>query len=312
MVYTSLLMLAGGLILMFFSSKMAIRYAIGISESLALGRFAVGFIFIAMTTALPEIFVSVSSILHGEPGLAVGNALGSVFANLSIILGLAVLLGGTMRLRRTDLGGLVEILFVSSLVSVFILQAGSLSVVQGLILLALFVLFINRIKREKIPMERKPDFFAFLGSLAKFLPSVAFLLLSSELIVRGAVDIVQSLFLKPEFIGLTLVAVGTSLPELAVGVRSIRAGEYALGLGDLFGSSVIDITFIMGFIALLNPVPVNLAPVSGVLPFMLFAILINWYLLSKGGHVTRQVALFLIVLFFAFLLEQIGILTLFA
>ncbi|QQG39852.1 MAG: sodium:calcium antiporter [Candidatus Aenigmatarchaeota archaeon] len=311
MVYQSIALLLGGLVIMFFSSKWAIRYAIGISESLALGRFAVGFIFIAMTTTFPELVVSISSTLHGEPGLAVGNALGSVLANLTLILGVAVLVGGTMRLRKDHIGDQIEVLFVSALVSIFLLQAGSLSILQGLILLVLFAFFVNKVRRGGIPMKAKPDILVFFGHFARFIASVAVLLISSEMIVRGSIQMVEAYAFAPEFIGLTIIAVGTSMPELAVGIRAIHSKEYALALGDLVGASVIDLTLIMGIVALLNPVPVNLAHVSGVMPFILAAILANWYFLSKRINITRKIAFLLVCLFLLFLLEQIGILTLF-
>ncbi|MBI4017590.1 MAG: sodium:calcium antiporter [Candidatus Aenigmarchaeota archaeon] len=311
MAYESIAMFIAGFALMFFSSKWAIKYAIGISESLGLGRFAVGFIFIAITTASPEIFVAISSTLHGSPGLAVGNALGSVIANLTIVLGAAVLIGGTMKLHDGNLGDLIEILFVSALVSVFLLQTGTLSLIQGFILFTLFIFFINKIKHERIQIENKRDVFAFFGYFSRFIAAVSLLILSSELIVRASVSIAESLAVTPEFIGLTVIAVGTSLPELAVGVRAIRAREYALGLGDLFGSSVIDLTLVMGLVAMLNPVPVDLEPVRGAMPFMLTSVLISWYLLSKGRDVDRQTALALLALFTLFVLEQIGIVTLF-
>ena len=303
--------MAAGLVLMFFSSKYAIRYAIGISESLALGRFAVGFIFIAVTTASPELFIAISSTLHGEPGLAVGNALGSVFANLTIILGAAVLIGGTMVLKKDHLGDLIEILFVSALISLFLIQAGKLTTFQGLILVVLFIFFINKIKREKIPTKTKPDVFVLFNRLTRFLPAVALLVVSSELIVRASIDIVSAYGLSPEFIGLTIIAVGTSLPELAVGIRSIHAKEYALALGDLFGSSVIDLTLVMGTVALLNPVPVDLVHVGGVMPFMMASILAAWYLLSEQRSITRKIAILLISMFVIFILEQIGLFVLF-
>lgn len=301
-----------GLVLMSISSRWAVKYAIGLSQALALQRFAVGFIFIAIATTFPELFVSLSATFHGEPGLAVGNALGSVFANLSIILGMAVLIGGTLKLRKGRLGELIEILFVSSLASLFLIQTGSLTYLQGLILFALFAVFIVNVKKERIEMGHRMPLMIFFRSFLLFILSVAVLLVSSDMIVRSAVAIVAEVGVVPEFIGLTVIAIGTSLPELSVAIHSIKSKEYELALGDLFGASVIDMTFIMGLIAMLNPVPINLLHVSGVLPFMLTAIMANWYLLSRGLNVTRRVAFALIGLYAVFILEQIGLVTLFA
>lgn len=304
------LMLLAGLLVLYKSSRWVVEYSVRISEVLKVGTFTVGFIFVAITTSLPELFVSVFSTLKGEAGLAVGNVIGSNISNLTLVLGLCVFLGGTIYLEKRDVLELVEILFISSLVPLFFLR-GYLGTIHGVVLIALFLFFLKKLFGERrIPGPPKK------GNLweifVKFFFSIGILLAASEVVVRNAIDLSYTFNLSPEFIGITAVALGTSLPELSVDLRSVKEKRYNLALGDLFGSCIMNITLVLGLTSLLNQIPLDLRPFYGSIPILLITTMSVWYFLDRNNKITKTEAGALFLIYALFILQELGILVLFS
>ncbi|HVL87134.1 MAG TPA: hypothetical protein VM681_03865, partial [Candidatus Thermoplasmatota archaeon] len=143
-------------------------------------------------------------------------------------------------------------------------------------------------------------------SLLLFFGAAALVLAASELVVRSSVSLLAATGVSPEVLGLTVVAVGTSLPELSVLAQAIRAGEHDLALGDLFGACTVNLTLILGAVAVVGGGPVDLAPLSGAVPFLLAGILLWWYLLVRNRPASRRLAILLIAAYAAFALQQLG------
>ena len=145
----------------------------------------------------------------------------------------------------------------------------------------------------------------------KFIISVSILLVSSRLMVYSALEITDALLLTPTFVGVILVSLGTTLPELSVELRAVKQKEYALAMGDLFGSSVTNVTLVLGVASILNPVNIDVTPLFTLLPFLFGGILIAWYSFSRYGKIDRRTGIILLALYFVFLLEELGLISLF-
>jgi len=226
-----------------------------------------------------------------------------------LILSLICIFGGTIHIKKEESSGLIELLFITSLLTIIIFQIGGLSLTHGLILVIFFGYLARKLyKSGKIDKKafnyvEERSWKVFL----KFILSVSLLLISAKLIVYSALQIAEILSLTATFIGVTIVAFGTSLPELAVDLRAVKKREYNLAIGDLFGSATTNITLGLGILSIMSPGKIDLRPLAGLLPFLLTSILVVWYLSSKNEKIIRHDTIILITLYILFLLSLAGI-----
>ena len=303
-------LLAISLLLIALVSERAIRYVIALSKFLGLSEMAAGFILLSVMTSLPELSVSTLAASMGEGGLSVGNVLGSNVANLTIIIGLAVLLSKTaIRVKAESQKELVQFLFISSVIPLFIIQRGSLGPVLGIVLLTLFIYFGVTVSRKT--GKNEPD--AMIKKKVpgmiwlKFAISVALIILFSKLTVDSSVEIAESIGLPPSIIGATIVGLGTSLPELATTAQALKEKLFGMALGNLLGSCITNITLILGLSSLISFSEVNVLAVESIMFYVLISSLSVWYMIGTGERISRRGALFLCLVYIVFVLQQIGV-----
>jgi len=306
----SIPILVFSLLLIGVLSDRIIRCVLVISKGLGLSEIAAGFVLLSVVTSLPELSVSALAAISGEGGLAVGNVLGSNVANLTIIIGLAVFFSKTMvSLKGESQKELVQFLFISSIIPLFIVQRGTLSPVLGLVLLILFGYFSLVVSRktgkiESLEKVKKGDL-ALAG--LKFLVSVVLVILLSKLAVDSAIDIADSVGLAASIIGATVIGLGTSLPELATTIQALKKCLFGMALGNILGSCITNVTLILGVSSLLSFSEVNVLAVENIMFFVLLSSLTMWYLVSFNERINRKAALVLCVIYILFVLQQIGI-----
>ena len=290
-------------------SDRIIRYVLVISKAIGLSEMAAGFILLSVITSLPELSVSIVASLSGEGGLSVGNVLGSNVANLTIILGLAILVARkTITLKGQSNKELVQFLFLSSMIPLFIVQRGSLGPVLGIVLLVLFAYFGVTISRkagttvlEETPQQQKEEKMAFVG--IKFLVGVALIILLSKFAVDSSVDIANFVGLPTSIIGATIIGFGTSLPELATTIQALKQGLVSMALGNLLGSCITNITLVLGVSSLLSFSEVNVVAVQSIMFYVLLSSLSVWYMVSSTERLTRKSAIFLCLIYGIFILQ---------
>ena len=286
--------IAAGMVLLVLGGEFLVRGASSLARRLGISALVVGLTVVSAATSAPELAVTIGAVMRDDPGLAVGNVVGSNIVNVLLILGLAALvipLTVKQRLVRFDLP-----LMVALSVAVLLLSLdGRISVVDGLILfcvtLAHVVMTVVISRRgAKIPVdapvlgvvsaatgpagktEVKPAD-SFGKSLLLVLLGVALLVSGATLLVEGAVNIADSLGVSSLVVGLTVVAVGTSLPELATSIIAVRRGEGDLAVGNVVGSNIFNIGLVLGLPAVisLEGIPVSPAAVAFDMPVMLAA-----------------------------------------
>jgi cation:H+ antiporter len=329
MVYTSLLLLAFGIIIIYKSSEWVIRYSVYLSKILGVSTLVIGFILVSISTSLPEIFVTLFAGLEGEANLAVGNILGSNLFDLNIIIGLTTLFIGSIYMKRKETLHLIELLFITSAITMVIFSIGRLTILHGVMLLMLFSYMIMKLYRggkiereileEEIPflpkerrgllsfLRKHSGFLVFL----KFLLSIAVLLGGTKILVDSAIDLAAGLGITTAFLGATVVALGTSIPELSVSFAAVNKKHYALAMGDLLGSAVTNITLVFGILSIINPVPLDMISIAGILPFLVISTLLVWYSFSRQGKITKKEGIILLLLYAGFILEQMGVIAVF-
>ena len=291
-------------------SERVIRYVLVLSKVFGLSEMAAGFILLSITTSLPELSVSTVAATLGEGGLSVGNVLGSNIANLTIIIGLAIFFSKTeILVKGQSQKELVQFLFLSSIIPLFIVQGGSLGPVLGIVLLTLFIYFgvtISRKTGKTEPIEpiEKGDT-AMVG--LKFALSVALIIVLSKFVVDSSIDIASFIGLPLSIIGATIVGLGTSLPELATTIQALKKNLFGMALGNLLGSCITNITLILGVSSLITFSQVDVLAVQSIMFYVLLSSLSVWYLVGTSERISKKAALFLCTVYLLFILQQVGV-----
>jgi len=304
-----LILLLSSLAIIAIVSDRIIVYVTKLSSYFGLSEMSAGFILLSVATSLPELFVSALASLTNQGGLSVGNVLGSNIANLTIILGLAILISRTkITIDSNSEKELVQFLFLSSLIPLFILQRGSIGPVLGIVLLILFVYFSINISKKagkisSLGFYRKKEI-NFI--IIKFLIAIGLILFLSKIVVDNGVGIAQSLGLPPSVIGATIIAFGTSLPELATTIQALKKRLFGMALGNIFGSCITNLTLVLGFASILSFSQVSVVATGGMLFFTLITALTIWYFISTRKYIGRKISLFIILIYVLFVLQQIG------
>lgn len=274
---------------------------------------AAGFILLSIITSLPELSVSTVASLAGEGGLSVGNVLGSNVANLTIILGLAILFSRkAININGESNKELVQFLFISSIIPLFIVQRGSLGPILGIVLLVLFAYFGITVSRKtetnligEEPKSEKGKEISII--FIKFIVGIALIIFLSKFAVDSSIDIANFVGLPSSIIGATIIGLGTSLPELATTIQALKQGFVSMALGNLLGSCITNITLILGVSSMLSFSDVNVLAVQSIMFYVLLSSLSVWYMVGSNGCLTKKGALILCIIYIAFILQQVGV-----
>ena len=228
--------------------------AVWIAEATGVPRFIIGATIVSLATTLPELTVSVTGVLQGEVDLAVGNAVGSVTANLGLILGLSIVcIPSIVNRKQFDLKAL---LMVSGALLLFLLcRGGVLEVLPGLLLFVVFAIYLgNNVmdarssmaeNREANPKRRTTSHRQMFMKLGLFAAGIAAIVAGSQLLIDYGSELALLLGVPSSIIGVTMVAVGTSLPELVTTLTAIAKKEASMSVGNIIGANVIDLTMIL-------------------------------------------------------------------
>ena len=307
----NLVILFVALLVLYKASDLTIHNSVKVAEISGFGKTTVGFVLIALSTSLPELFVVVFSVFTPENvGVSIGNILGSNITNICLTLGVCFFLIGLMYpelelfipdMAKKEIGNLYFGLFVASIIPLALLFVGSASFLIGFALLGLFFYNIydlskkKNFKEEPGLVERKNLRKYFFLTLAGAIGVVA----SAYFIVEASSYIALGIGIPKVIVGATIVALGTSLPELVTGLDSVRKGHAELVLGNIIGSCFMNITLILGLALIVAPFRVEMEAFSDLIVLSLITNLILWYFLSseKVGKQEGTVLLFIYSVF---------------
>jgi cation:H+ antiporter len=252
----------GGLLALLVGGEWLLKSAVGFSLRLQIPKIVIGMTVVSFATSAPELIVSLKSALQGHADLAVGNVLGSNIANLAMVLGVTVVFA-TIRVEKSFYTTDWPIMMLSSLLLyVFLIFDGVLQSYEGgVFVLLLFVFLVYLLKFQKpARLDEIPDseevlplyrhvFYLLVGAVA--------LWGGSEILIKGAVNTAEDLGVSERIIGITVVSVGTSIPELSASLIAVFKKEKAISLGNLIGSNVFNILAVLGFTSLIAPINVT-------------------------------------------------------
>ena len=301
-----------GLVVLVAGGEALVRGASTIAARLGLSSLVIGLIVVSAATSAPELAVTFDSVLAGEPGLALGNVVGSNIVNVLLILGLSALvlpLVVKRQLVRLDLPIMVGI---SVLLLVLCLD-GDISLLDGVLLLAVLLVHAvvsvlvgrretRRDESASAATDPSPRRVPLWLAIILLLGGIGLLVLGARLLVDGAVSIATALGVDSVVVGLTVVAVGTSLPELATSIIAVRRGERDMAVGNIVGSNIFNIGMVLGLPAIVvgGGIPVPSGVIALDLPLMVAAAFALLPIAFTGFVVARWEGALFVVLYAAY------------
>lgn len=255
-----LVLFAAGLVLIIKGGDWFVDAARRIAEASGIPKFIIGATIVSFATTLPEMLVSVFAALEGNSDIAVGNAVGSVTANTGLILCLSlVCMHCAMTRKQFGVKAVVLLAGVAGLL-LFTYWDGSLSVLESVIILLLFCVYLAEsilsAKRETSLHVNEPrlklDTKGFLFNILMFVVGAAAIVVGAQLLIDNGTELATMIGIPDAIIGATIIAIGTSLPELITTITAIRKKESALSVGNIIGANVLDLTLIMPLCSLIQ------------------------------------------------------------
>lgn len=290
-----------GLILLVWSADRFIDGAAATSKHMGMPSLLIGMLIVGFGTSAPELVVSLFAAMDGNPGLALGNAFGSNIANTGLIIGVTTLIAPIM-VHSSVLKKELPILLTVTVIVGFLLMDGHLTRVDGLLLLGILALFLgwsifSASKKRNAADALATEMEAELDDLmplkkAVLLTIVGLVVLvgSSRLLVWGAVNIAHELGVSDLVVGLTVVAIGTSLPELASSIIAARKGEHDIALGNVVGSNMFNLLGVIGIAVTVHPLEVERIVLHrdwSVVMLLSIALLVMGVNLKRQGRINR-------------------------
>jgi cation:H+ antiporter len=259
----NILMIIAGVVLVLWGADRLTDGAVALAERMEIPQIVIGLTIVALGTSAPEFCVSLVSALKGTADLAVGNVVGSNIFNTMLIVGVAAMVAPMTILPSTIRKDVPVALVASVALTVMVLMDGDLSRVDAALLFVGFLIFMwitlrgakgsHAIEQE----QAAPRGYSVLKSLLLLALGLACLVVGSNIFVDGAANVAQELGVSEAVIGLTIVAGGTSLPELATSVVAARKGNSGIAIGNVLGSNVMNILLILGGAGLISPMVVK-------------------------------------------------------
>ncbi len=286
-----ILLFLAGLTALYFGSDWLVKGAARLAISLNIQPVVVGLTVVAFGTSMPEFVVSFIGALKGLPDIALGNIVGSNIVNIGLILGLSAIiypLSVHMKLVRFEIPFMVFAAVILFIVSI----DGIISRIDSILFAAIFTAYIvytikvskkesKRVKEEYKEFLQKKD--SITKDLILIAAGLAVLIAGAEILVRAALSIARAMGISELIIGMTIVAVGTSLPELATSTAAAFKKEADISIGNIVGSNIFNILFILGITGTIQPVAVNPEALKLHMPVMIFISLALFVFMKTGS-----------------------------
>ena len=306
----SYILLLIGFVLLIKGADYFVEGSASLAKKLKVPSIIIGLTIVAMGTSAPEAAVSISASLKGSNGIVFGNVIGSNIFNLAVVIGICSMIKPISVSKETlkseypiSVLALIVMAFMSLDMLIFNKGGNIISRTDGIILLILMVLFIlmqikNALKGRTDEEEEIKTLSPFMMALF-IIGGIAAVIYGGDMVVNSATDIAKSFGVSDNLIGLTIVAIGTSLPELVTSLVAAKKGENDLALGNVIGSNIFNILFIIGMTAAVSPIAVGSESLIDMI--WLFAISVITYLFAvRDKKINRWQGAAMIIMYIAF------------
>ena len=303
----SILSILTGFFLLVVGGEYIVRASVSLSLRFKISKFAIGMTVVALATSFPELIVSVNAALSGSPSIAINNVIGSNIANIGLVLSIVSILS-FVSVNKNFYKRDWPIMFLFSLqLLIFAMNDNLISQIEGATLILTILLFIYFSLKRKEASVNDDNF--NIPKVSKFkilfwlIISSISLYAGSEFLVDGAVKLAKELSISEAVISVSVIAIGTSVPELATSVVAIVKKEKGISVGNILGSNIFNIGSVLGITSLIKPIIVSQEIFERDLVWMiLFAILlILLAIIPKKNHLGKMKGAILLILYFYFL-----------
>ena len=303
----NVLFLILGMAFLYFGGEGLVKGSSRLARSLGINPIVIGLTIVAFGTSAPEFVVSIIAALRGSSDLVIGNIVGSNISNIGLILAISALISPLviqMRLLRIE----VPIMIILSLILYLLAFNLTIGMVEGIIIflcLSTFVIYssINALKESTIVASEYQEFLGTDNSYLKnslfIVLGLAALIIGARLVVNSSMFIAKEIGISELVIGITIVAVGTSLPELSTSIVAAYRKEHDIVVGNIIGSNIFNIG-ILGFVSIIHPIDVHSSVLKYELPVMILFALSAIPIMKTGFKVSRLEGIFLLLFYFLF------------
>ncbi len=315
--FAGILLVTLSIPLLWKSADWFVDGAVGVAQKLRIPKMLVGMVLVSLATTAPELTASLMAALSGNPEMALGNAVGSIVVDDTMALGLAALLSPVALLAEPKILRTTAMFLLSITVLAFIMSLdGVLSRLDGGILVLLFGVYagISMLQEQrrrkalvdtppKTDLDKPPGPPSLSGRKIMLLFSVGLcgILIGSHLLVEGAIGLAQHFHVPSAIIGVTIVAIGTSIPEVATAISSALKGHSEIGVGNILGADILNICWVAGLSAIANPLQLQAQTVYAMFPAMLVVVLTMLILLRINYKLTRWKGAVLVALYLIYI-----------
>lgn len=293
-----------GFVFLIKGSDFFVDGASSIAALLKIPTIIVGLTIVAFGTSAPEAAVSITSSLAGSNAMAVSNVIGSNLFNMLMVIGVAALLGDLLMEKSVLNKDLPFLVAITLLLAAFIVMGWNISSIEGIILLIILVVYIfylirsagnsgsaNYVEKPKLTLPK---------SILFIIVGLAGIVLGGDLVVNSASDIAIALGMSETLVGLTIVAIGTSLPELVTSITALRKGENQLVIGNVIGSNIFNILFVLGASSAISSITLNSSMLIDII--LMIAVTILCFIFGKTQEkYDKKEGIILVLIFIAYM-----------
>ncbi|MFO7828451.1 MAG: calcium/sodium antiporter [Bacteroidales bacterium] len=303
-----LIFLFAGLVLLIFSGDFLVRGSVSLAAHFNVSKLVIGVVIVSLGTSAPELVVSLDAAIKGHPDISIGNVVGSNIANIALILGLSALIS-PIKVRKKGIHIDWAVMMFASFLLLFFSLNLKLQFFEGIIMVAILAFYISRSivksRQERLESLEKsiPPKYQLWASIIFVLFSAVGLIFGAEFLVKGASAIAIKLGVDERVISVSVIALGTSLPELATSVAAAARKEMDIFIGNIIGSNIFNILAILGITSIVTTIDIN----PMVLKFDFFwmfatSILLFLFILPlRKGLITRWKGLVFLLIYIAFI-----------
>lgn len=319
-------------IALIYSGLLVVKSLVKLSYKLHVKEYILSFVLLAFSTSIPELFVGITSALQNNQVLSLGNVIGANIMDVTFVSAIGAIIARRIPLKNKLVRGTsIYMVGIASLMVILALIGNQLSRIDGVILIAVFLLYMHRLYKQKTetkPLGKKTEkkvlqenhagdhrkFMVFYKrirdetwfNVVLFIVGISIVFLSAKLVTNSAVGMANDLSLPILLMGMIIVSVGTTLPELVLEARISLARRWNMSFGDPMGSVVVNSSLILGIVSLINPIMIDSTLFLFGAVFLIVSTIILALMISTKKEITWKDGLILLLVYFIFLIVQLN------
>ncbi|MBI2662921.1 sodium:calcium antiporter [Candidatus Woesearchaeota archaeon] len=281
-----------------------------LARFLRVSEYTVSFVIMAFATSIPELFIGILSAINKTPELSLGNVIGANIANVTLVIGIVSLLGRNIKIKDKIIFRDSFYMLIIAVIPILLMIDHTLSRFDGLLLLIMFFIYVYVLMKNKIPMEEDEKdikYTEIFKNVGIFLLSILLLLGSAQFLVKSAQSISVDLNVPVLLVGLFIVSIGTTLPELVFDTRAVLMKHKEQALGNTIGSVIVNSTAVLGTAALITPITSQFTLFFISASFMIFSLFLFMTFIRSNNGLTWREGIVLLMVYLLFVIVEVYI-----